>query len=398
MFYTRFYKPYLLILLLCVFQNTTGQTTVKGRVIDADTNQNIVNAIVSIKETKISTTTNNFGVFSFKQTTLPLGEQTLIVASKGYTTKKFPIIINNQEVLDLKKIYLEYSINQDHTQIGTISLTDTELDDENDVAFNPSGLLQANRDVFLNAAAFDFSATFFRPRGLNNENSKVLINGVLMNKLYDGKPQWNNWGGLNDVQRTRELSFGISENEYAFGDLLGASNIIMRASKYRKGIQISHASSNRSYQGRTMFTYNSGLTTRNWAFSASLSYRYGQKGFIDGTGYEAPSFFGSIEKKINDHHSLNITGFYTPNRRGRSTAITKEVFDIKGATYNPNWGYQNGKIRNSRERLVEEPILMLNHFWEINKNTSLNSNLAFQTGKIANSRIDTGGSGPSKTY
>ncbi len=390
-------KPFgwicLLVFFMFIISEANGQQTgPKGRIIDAITGENIVDAKILIKETTISVFTNGFGVFDFKDSVIPFGEQILIISAKGYITKRFPIVINEGELLDLKKIELDHDFDNQQKLIGTITLTDTELDDENDTSFNMSALLQANRDVFLNAAAFDFSTTFFRPRGLKNENGKVLINGVEMNKLLDGRPQWSNWGGLNDVQRNQVFSFGISQNDYAFGDLLGTSNIIMRASKYRKGGRVSYASSNRSYQGRVMATYNSGISSKGWAFSLSLSRRFGEEGYIDGTGYDANSFFASIEKKINNNHSLNLTGFYTPNRRGRSTAITEEVFNIKGATYNPNWGYQDGKIRNSRERIVEEPVIMLNHYWDINKNTSVNTNIAFQTGKIANSRIDTGGS------
>ncbi len=383
---------YLTFFFLCFISVINAQqTSIKGRVIEATTGENIVGVKTTIKQSEIFTITNNFGVFDFKNLKPPLGEQILIISKEGYVTKRFPIIINEGKLLDLKKIELEYDFDKEQEQIGTISLSETELDDGDDTSFNMSSLLQANRDTFLNAAAFDFSATFFRPRGLKNENGEVLINGLEMNKLFNGSPQWANWGGLNDVQRNQEFSRGISENDYAFGDLLGTSNIIMRASKYRKGGRVSYASSNRSYQGRVMTTYNSGVSSKGWAFSISLSRRFGEEGFIDGTGYDANSFFVSIEKKINAAHSINLTGIYTPNRRGRSTAITKEVFDIKGRTYNPNWGYLNGKIRNSREREVEEPMMMLNHYWDINTKTTLNTNVAFQTGKIANTRIDTGG-------
>ncbi|WP_324181824.1 TonB-dependent receptor [Aquimarina gracilis] len=384
---------FLLFTILCFVSNINAQETiVKGRIIDAVTGENVVTAKIHIKETNVYCFTNDFGAFDFKDSIVPLGEQILIISAKGYITKRFPIVINENEVLDLRIIELNHDFDNRQNQIGTIALSDTDLDDENDISFNMSGLLQANRDVFLNAAAFDFGTTFFKPRGLKNENSKVLINGIEMNKLLDGRPQWSNWGGLNDVQRNQEFAFGVSQNDYAFGELLGTSNIIMRASKYRKGGRISYASSNRSYQGRVMATYNSGITAKGWAFSASISRRFGEQGYIDGTGYDSNSFFASIEKKINSNHSLNITAFYTPNRRGRSTAITEEVFRIKGATYNPNWGYLEGNVRNSRERIVEEPVIMLNHYWNATKKTTVNTNIAFQTGKIANSRIDTGGS------
>ncbi len=404
--HTLFDSKYtILLLLFCSILGIHAQKTgLKGKIIDAISGVNLEKVRVSIKKTKITVLTNTFGEFDFIDTILPLGEQVLILSKKGYITKRFPITINEGNVLDLKKIDLHFDFNTEQRQIGTISLSDHELDENNDISFSVSGLLQSTRDVFLTAAAFDFSSTFFRPRGLGNENGKILINGVEMNKFSNGRPQWSNWGGLNDVQRNQEFSLGISENDYTFGDLLGTSNIIMRASKYRKGGKISYAFSNRSYQGRVIGTYNSGVTAKGWAFSVSLSRRYGKEGFVEGTLYDSNSFFVSIEKKLGNKHSLNLTGFYTPNRRGRSTAITNEVFSLKGNKYNPNWGYLNGEIRNSKERKIEEPVFMLNHYWDISKKTHLQTNIAFQTGKIANSRIDNGGSdlitGPSgqQTY
>lgn len=46
------------------------------------------------------------------------------------------------------------------------------------------------------------------------------------------------------------------------------------------------------------------------------------------------------------------------------------------------------KKRNSRDKDVEEPIVMLSHFWKISENTTLNTNIAYQTGSIGNTRID----------
>ncbi|RZS99351.1 carboxypeptidase-like protein [Aquimarina brevivitae] len=368
------------------------ETGFKGKVVDATTNEEIPDVTVAIEKSILSATTNAEGVFQFIGVQLPLGEQIAVISKPGYITKRYPVVINEGQVLDLQTVDLEYDLNQEQIQIGTISLSDNELDDDEDTSFNVSGLLQASRDVFLNAAAFDFSAAFFRPRGLGNENGKVLINGIEMNKLFNGRPQWSNWGGLNDVQRNQEFSMGISANDYTFGDLSGTTNIVMRASQYRKGGRVSYAASNRSYLGRVMGTYNSGLMADGWAYSISLSRRFGDEGYIDGTLYDANSIFASVEKKFNDQHSLNFTSFYTPNRRGRSTAITQEVFELKGNRYNPNWGYYDGEKKNSRVREIEEPVLMLNHYWDINDKFSLNTNLAYQTGKIGNSRLDNNGS------
>ena len=56
-----------------------------------------------------------------------------------------------------------------------------------------------------------------------------------MNKVYDGRAQWSNWGGLNDVLRNQEFTDGITPSTYSFGGLLGSNNINVRASEYSKG-------------------------------------------------------------------------------------------------------------------------------------------------------------------
>ncbi len=366
-----------------------GQTIVKGSVIDGTSDEPIPGVTITMEGTDLTTQTDAKGEFSFTSN-VPFGEQVLIIEKIGYTTKRYPIIVNEGKTVNITDMSMDY--NNDNRDLVVISITDDQLNSEdNGATDNISGLLQASRDVFLNAAAFDFSATFFRPRGLDNSDGKVLINGIEMNKLLTGRPQWANWGGLNDVQRNQEFTMGFSANDYSFGDLAGTTNIIMRASQYRKGGRVSYASANRSYEGRVMGSYSSGLMNGGWSFTVLGSRRFGNEGYVDGTLYDANSLFIAVEKKMNENHSLNFSSIYAQNRRGRSTAITEEVHNLRGRDYNPFWGELNGEIRNSRIRRINEPIFMLSHFWDVSKKTTLNTNVSYQFGKFGDTRIDNGG-------
>lgn len=384
-------KKYIIVSLLgiCSVFGMFAQQTVKGKIVNSETEKAMAEVMISIVGTSLSQKTATNGTFVLKN--VPLGNQIIKIQSTGFETQQFPIKISDKTI-DLGEISLFEDFAEEVDQ-STISLSDDELDqdDDNGGADNVAGLLSSGRTVFQRAAAFDFSATFFRPRGLGSENGKVLINGIEMNKQFNGRPQWSNWGGINDAQRNRVFTEGISASEYTFGGIAGTTNIIMRASEYRKGGQISYSNSNRSYTGRVLASYNSGLLANNWAYSITLGRRYGNEGYKDGTSYNANSIALSVEKKLNDKHSLNFTSFYTPNRRGRATSITQEAKDLKGIKYNPNWGKQDLKNRNSRLREIEEPVFMLNHFWDINKKTTLNTNVAYQFGTIGNTRIDNGG-------
>lgn len=379
-------KSIFLLVSVFSFGFSFGQTSLSGTVTDSTTDQPLSRVHVYLEsDTSISAETDAEGHFSFTGMELPLGEQILIVEKNEYITKNFPIIIEEGKDLNLN-ISLELNVAE-QVQVATITLTDSELDQEVGSADNISGLLQASKDVFLNAAAYDFSATFFNPRGLDSENGKLLINGIEMNSLYNGRPDWTVWGGLNDAQRERVFSMGLSPNETNFGGLAGTTNITMRASQYREGGRISYAASNRSYTGRISANYNSGLLANGWAYSVLFARRYGEEGFRDGTLYDANSFFASVEKQLSPNHSLNLSAFFVPSRRGKSSANTQEVYDLKGTEYNSYWGYQNGEIRNSRVERVEQPVIMLNHYWDISSKTRLNTNLGYHFGEMGNSRL-----------
>ncbi|NNK74983.1 MAG: TonB-dependent receptor, partial [Maribacter sp.] len=89
---------------------------------------------------------------------------------------------------------------------------------------------------------------------------------------------------------------------------------------------------------------------------------------------------------IGSNNSIVATAILASNRRGRSSAITEEVYKLADSKYNPYWGYQNGEIRNSRERKITEPILLLNHYLETDK-FNLNTGVSYQKGINARSRL-----------
>ena len=372
------------------------QTVVKGVVKDMLTNQPIDGVSVSFENSELIIYTDDMGFFQFSAA-VPLGEQMLSLSKEGFLNARYPIIVIEGQTLNIQDMML--SLDNSNDDLFTITLSDDELNDDTSGADNISGLLSASQDIFQRAAAFEFSQSFFRVRGLNTDNGAVLMNGIEMNKMFDGRPQWSNWGGLNDVLRGQELSMGLAPSSYTFVGLLGSTNINLRASSYREGGRITYSSSNRSYTNRLMATYASGLLDGGWSYAFSIGRRWGDEGFQDGTFYDANSFFASVEKKINDKHSLNFVGIYTPNRRGKSSPNTQEVFDLKGTTYNEYWGWHDGEKRNSRVRRIAEPVLMLNHYWDISDKTTLNTNVAYQFGELGNSRLDyAGGANPSPAY
>lgn len=358
---------------------------VKGTVIDSKSKKPLQDIAATLQSTNLTVTTNAEGVFIFEN--IAEGKQAIVVQSAGYAPKTFNLEIKSGQQADLGIISLELDITSEQ-ELSLITITENDLGDDNSGSENTAGLLQASRDTYQQAAAFNWGLARFRIRGLDNEYGVTMINGIVMNKIYDGRPQWSNWGGLNDATRNQEFTMGSAPSDYTFGSLLGTQEINTRASIYRPGTRISFSGTNTNYSWRGMGTYASGLNKDGIAFVISGSRRWSTEGYFEGTDYSANSFFASVEKRFGDSHSLNFTSIYAENSRGKNSPNTQEVTSLVGEKYNSYWGWQNGKKRNSRDKDVDEPILMLSHFWKISEKSTLNTNVAYQFGKIGNSRID----------
>jgi len=372
------------------------QASIQGKVVDSKSQKPVENVVATLEATGQTALTNAEGIFVFPE--IKSGSHVLTVGSTGFVTQTFTLEVAEGRPLDIGVVSLEYDITSEQ-QLSLITITDNDLGDDNSGSENTAGLLQASRDTYQQAAAFNWGIARFRIRGLDNEYGTTMINGIVMNKLYDGRPQWSNWGGLNDATRNQEFTMGSAPSDYTFGSILGTQEINTRASIFRPGGRISFSGTNTNYSWRAMATYASGMNKDGWAYVISGSRRWAQEGYFEGSDYAANSFFASVEKKISDRHSLNFTSIYAQNSRGKNSPNTKEVNAIAGDKYSSYWGWQNGEKRNSRDKDVEEPVFMLTHYWNMTDNTSLTTTASYQFGHIGNSRLDyQNASNPDPTY
>jgi len=265
--------------------------------------------------------------------------------------------------------------------------------DENDLgeggAQNTSSLLTAGRDPFYSAASFNFSAVRFRIRGYDNDLFSTYMNGIPMDNLDNGFTPFGLWGGLNDVMRNRDISWGLRYNTFAFGDIGSNTNIDSRASRQRAQTSISYAASNRNYNNRAMITHSTGLSQKGWAFTISGSRRWADEGYVPGTYYNSFGYFAAIDKRIGQNHLLSLTAFGAPTENGRQGASVTEMIDLAGTNYyNPNWGYQNGVKRNASVAKSHQPVFILTHDFRINNTTTLTTAAGYSFGDRSVTALD----------
>ena len=123
-----------------------------------------------------------------------------------------------------------------------------------------------------------------------------------------------------------------------------------------------------------MYTYASGLSQKGWAFMGTVGYRWADMATsnVEGNFYNSLAYFLSVQKVFNEKHSLNLATWGNPTERAQQGASTDEAYWLAdNRQYNPYWGYQGGKKRNSRVVNNFEPSALLTWDFQIKDNMKL---------------------------
>lgn len=366
------------LLILFPFSLFAQTATVRGLMTDNAGNP-VSGAEIKIKNTTLNSVSDTAGKFNIKN--VPYGNYDFEISAASFLGVVVSLNINKPEQV-LDKITLarpEELGKQDSDNSSEANNSDDEAGTSS--GQHVSSALTASRDAFTSASTFSFSIARFRMRGYDDENFITLINGIPMTDLVSGRTPYYMWSGLNDVMRSREFSYGLAPASFSFGSAGGAYSINSRASAQRKQVQVSYALSDRVYDNRLMATMGTGITKKNWAAAFSVSHRWSNEGYIEGTFYDGSSIFVSAEKIISESHSLSLTAFTAQSRAGRAKGVVRELYDLAGTHYyNPTWGYQNGEKRNAAVNENQQPVFILAHDWTINETSTLTSSASYRYG------------------
>jgi hypothetical protein len=255
------------------------------------------------------------------------------------------------------------------------TFTEAQLGEDEDMSENVT-ILNSNSNVYASQVGYLFSPMRFRYRAFNQKYNDVFINNAPMNDMESGQFRYSMVGGLNQMTRNVDYTLPFEENNFFMTNMAGSNNYDFRAGSIRGGHRLSLAAANRNYTLRGMYTYASGFNSKGWAFAANLTYRWANRGYVEGTFYNALSYFFGVQKRWNNGHSLSFSTWGNPTERSTQGASTDEAYWLANdRMYNPYWGYQNGHRRNSRVVNDFAPSAILTWDWNINDNTKLVTSL-----------------------
>ena len=384
-------KLFSLMFVLSLSIAAMAQTSLKGRVIDETTQTPIVGAKVFLANQNISTTTNANGEFSLLY--LEAMDEEVVIEADGYIAGLELINLKENEAAELPSVALQQDIVSQTQGEILLNLTEEEMSDDEGRSQAQASSSSASTDVFNSTTSFAWSTARYRNRGYQSNVENYYIEGLPFNSMERGNFNYSAMGGLNDASRYKEVLNPMEATNFTFGGIGQSTNYLMGASRYAQGWKVGVAGTNRNYKARVNATYASGVMSNGWAVVAQLAYRFSpyidQKGIIgEGIKYYSLGYFVSAEK-IWDKARLKLITFGAPTERGQNAAVTQEVYDLTGSiNYNPYWGYQNGKVRNSRIVKSYDPTIIAAFEYKVDDDQKIKVAAGYHYSMYSNSALN----------
>ncbi|NIJ43795.1 outer membrane receptor protein involved in Fe transport [Wenyingzhuangia heitensis] len=376
----------LTLLLTSIAYNGFGQNTISGLVKDTFGQPIPVTSIKLLNANDKGTFTNFNGEFELK-TPAVTGE--IEISSLGYLTKiiAFNTSTNNLNItlesstvgLDEVVVFASRAIDR-KTPVAYSTVKQEEIEQKlGNQEFVE--ILKSTPGVYTTRAGGGFGDGEITMRGFNSENVAVVINGVPVNAAKDGRVFWSNWSGIGNVTASTQTQRGLGASKLAVPSIGGTINIITQSTEAKQGGRFEYGIGNDGYQ-KYGLKLSTGLLDNGFAVTAYADKITGQ-GYVDGTSFEAMSYFTSISKKLNDQHKLSFFVTGAPQNHGqRFDMLTIQQFreSDRGRKTNKNWGYRNGQEYSLSSNFFHKPIASLNHYWKIDESSKLSTSIYYSKG------------------
>jgi hypothetical protein len=365
-----------------------AQGVVTGSIQDANSAELLTGANVVDESGKYGTSTNFDGSFSIS---LPAGKHTLSFSFIGYNETTKVVTVKNGAIKDLgsislaanaiglEEINLISSIAVDRKTPVAVTTISPKVIEEQLGSLELPEILRSTPGVYATKQGGGIGDSRVNIRGFDQTNVAVLINGVPVNDMENGRVYWSNWAGLGDATRSMQVQRGLGASKLAINSVGGTINIITKTTEAKKGGSLQQSLTDFG-TSKTVLSLSTGLMDNGYAVSFVGSRTEGS-GYIDGTFVDAWSYFLSVAKDINKDHKLVFTAIGAPQMHGqRDQMITAEEHTKYGNKYNKDWGWRNGEMINQRVNKYHKPQIALNHYWTVGEKTTLSTSAYISKG------------------
>ena len=383
--------------MLVLFTVSLGysQGTIKGQILDGDTDSPLIGATVFLVGTSKASITDLDGNYIIKDVTP--GEYNLEMSYLGYGTTYYPVNVTDgsnqvtavnltESGVGLESVVITgvMDIVKDRrtpVAVSTISVAEIQAKGVGNVEFpevmkNTPSVYVSNQTGFGDAQMFT--------RGFDQTNTAFLLNGQPINGMEDGRMYWSNWSGMSDVASAVQIQRGLGSSKLAISSVGGTINIVTKTTEDVSGGFVRLMTGNDGYLKGSV-AYNSGLKGK-WAYSFLLDHWQADNKWADGTRGQGQNYFLSIGYKPSDAHSFNFLVTGAPQWHGQRWSQSLETLEAT-PKFNQHFGEHNGEWESERRNFYHKPVINLNWDFDVNEKSNLSSVLYASFGRG-------GGTGP----
>ncbi|MEM9686093.1 MAG: carboxypeptidase-like regulatory domain-containing protein, partial [Bacteroidota bacterium] len=382
------YNWLFMAVLLCTSTATFSQGVLTGTIMDAELGEPLPGASVVVRGTSTGTSTDFDGNF---QLNVDQNTGTLVISYIGFQSTFVDFTISDGETRNLGSITIAPNA-EELEGVVIVGVADIAKDRETPVAVSTikaseiverlgnqelPELLNATPSVYATKSGGGFGDSRINIRGFDQVNTAVLINGVPVNDMENGRVFWSNWTGLADIASAIQVQRGLGSSKLAISSVGGTLNIITKTTDREEGGFVGTTFGNNNYI-KTIASYSTGRMDNGLAVSALFSRTAGD-GYVNGTAFEGYNYFIGIGWTDENYaHSVQFTATGAPqvhNQRTTSFFNMAELGDYLqyGKRYNYNHGILRGQEFNWRKNFYHKPVVSVNWDWNINENSKLSS-------------------------
>jgi iron complex outermembrane receptor protein len=430
-------KRVFLVLFCCLFSFLGAQNLrVEGRVFDKTSNEPLIGASV-VYATGKGVSTDLEGKFSVS---LAPGDYVFTVTYVGYAAQQVSVRSGEMaQGLDIGLMPTElkqFDVVADlarprETPIAYSNISAQSITEKLGSQDLPM-LLNATPGVYATQLGGGDGDARVSIRGFSSQNVLVMIDGIPMNDMFNGRVFWTNWFGLDQMTETMQVQRGLGASKLAIPAIGGTLNIMTKGLSMRKGINIKQEVGN-NMNFRTVVSASTGMLEGGWNIQGALAFR-SNEGWVN--GLRSRMFFGYL--KVNKQlgkHTLSLTAFGAPQESGQRSFFygygieqldknyalslgvdTSSMAIERGNRYYYAWNHlvrirdanpellqsyfnknisleelsrlsgKESEFLNTTQNAFFKPVISLRDFWAVNDKLFFNNSIYFSAGRGGGTR------------
>ena len=240
--------------------------------------------------------------------------------------------------------------------------------------------VQRTSDLYGELTDFNLPQVAVKRRGLDRDAGRLSLSGVpvayrhlsVLRLLGAGETRY---AGLTPAPGEPGGAGGVRRFDFESGELLQPflTSVRFTDRNYLVGAKVAAT----------------GHLGRGWQASVAVDARTGRDLHVQGVFTNALTAAARLSRSWSATRSLSLLCILPPSTRGTRLSTSEEAFTLTGdRLYNPAWGYQNGRVRNSRVRREFLPFLTARYTSELSAATTLALTFGGETGLSCYSMLD----------